>query len=334
MSPLSSLLVIAFAAFACPALGRGFSDEASLLQAELEKAKAPKAPVVEIEDGEPPEPICEQLAGKGGSCERLVSEPLDLFGAAAPQEKKKKAQAPPAEQPQPEQAANKPAKSAGSCVLGYVLDALVVVLVIDGLRRWHQGKAERAAEAEPEAEHWDSLMQAALAGDEARCEALMSKEASISGADLWGCTVLHAASKGGAAPVVRKLLERGATVDEPDSWDETPLHLAARAGHVSVCELLLAYGAPIDAANAQDWTPLVVGAEAGHEAVCRYLLGQGAGVGDLDESMQPALLVSLIAESGQKAEENDEEEEEEAEFARRVEEEYWLREQALEGTEI
>jgi len=123
-------------------------------------------------------------------------------------------------------------------MLGYILDATVCALVLDGLRRWWQ---RRAGGMPPEG--WDGLMQAALAGDTKRCEALLDNATPIIGSDLWGCTVLHAASKGGSIPIVKKLLDHGALVDEPDSWDETPLHIAARAGHADVCELLLAHGA-------------------------------------------------------------------------------------------
>mmetsp|Transcript_141630 Transcript_141630/g.440289 ORF Transcript_141630/g.440289 Transcript_141630/m.440289 type:complete len:329 (+) Transcript_141630:78-1064(+) len=327
MAPFQSLLVIA-AVFPCWALKQELPDQVSLLQAELEKAKTPKASTPELVEPEDElsEPICQQLAGKDGSCERLVPESVDLLRAAPQEKAAAKVQASPVEQPQTQQPAVKAAKSTGSSVLGYFLDVLVVALALDGLRRWHRAKAEQATEAEG----WDGLMQAALAGDAARCEKLISKGVGVAGADLWGCTVLHAASKGGSVPAVCKLLACGAKVDEPDSWDDTPLHLAARAGHSSICEQLLEHGAPIDAKNAQEWTPLVVAADAGHEATCRLLLGRGASTSSLEGEAVPKLLVSLLAEA--EAERREADEEEEADFARRAEEEYWLREQAAEGT--
>jgi len=315
------LLVFAAAAF-CGAAEQQLADQVSLLQAELERARAPKAQApVEVEDGGPEETICQQLAGKDGSCERLMPEPTDLLHAAPQEEASATVQAVP-EQQQPA----KPVKNAASSALGYVLDVLVVLLIIDGGRRWYKARTEQEPEAE--AKSWDSLMQAALAGDAARCEKLMGEGVDITGADLWGCTVLHAASKGGSMPVVAKLLERGAKVDETDSWDDTPLHLAARAGHGGICELLLAHGAPIDATNAQDWTPLVVAADADQEAVCRRLLEKGGSAADLKEEALPPLLASLLAEAEEGRRKADEEEA--ADFARRIEEEYWQREQAAE----
>mmetsp|Transcript_123857 Transcript_123857/g.361660 ORF Transcript_123857/g.361660 Transcript_123857/m.361660 type:complete len:327 (+) Transcript_123857:109-1089(+) len=324
MMPFVPVLVLAASALLCPALEQNLADQVSLLQAELEKAKAPKAKASELlEDDEPPEPICQQLAGKDGSCERLVPQPADLLRVAPQEESKAKMQAPSVEQPHPQ--TERPAKSTGSSILGYILDVLVVALALDGLRRWHQAKAEPASEAEG----FDSLMKAALAGDAAGCEALLSKQVSIMGSDLWGCTALHAASKGGSVPVVRKLLERGARTDEPDSWDEMPLHVAARAGHGAVCEALLERGAPADAANAQEWTPLVVAADAGHQAVCRLLMGKGATAGNLTGEALPTLLAELLAEAAPSPTDQEELEEESDLMART--EEYWRQEELAES---
>jgi len=311
--------VFALSAIQCLAFGQGHSDHTLLLQAELEKVK------VKGDDSKPEheglkEPICQQLAGKDGTCERLAPQPLDVL-ASAPEQKAPRVEL----QQQVEQPPAGTGKSTGTVILGYILDALIVVLVIDGLRRWRQGKVEQASESSS----WDALMQAALAGDDARCEALLGKETNIDGADLWGCTLLHAAGKGGSVSVVRQLLERGAKADELDCCKETPLHIAARAGHTAVCKLLLAHGAAIDAVNAQGWTPLVVADDAGQEAVCRFLVDEGASAGDLKDAM-PALPESLLADGKIQGvlQTEEEAEEEAAEFKRRVEEEYWQGEMA------
>jgi len=313
--------VFALSAIQCLAFGQGHSDHTLLLQAELEKVK------VKGDDSKPEheglkEPICQQLAGKDGTCERLAPQPLDVL-ASAPEQKAPRVEL----QQQVEQPPAGTGKSTGTVILGYILDALIVVLVIDGLRRWRQGKVEQASESSS----WDALMQAALAGDDARCEALLGKETNIDGADLWGCTLLHAAGKGGSVSVVRQLLERGAKADELDCCKETPLHIAARAGHTAVCKLLLAHGAAIDAVNAQGWTPLVVADDAGQEAVCRFLVDEGASAGDLKDAM-PALPESLLADGKIQGvlQTEEEAEEEAAEYKRRVEEEYWQGEMACE----
>jgi len=286
--------VLALAALVLPCLALGgqptllpaepaLHDSLSLLQTELEKARgAQKVSTSKARDEDLlGEPICRQLAGGGGeACDQAPNQPQKAAVASEAADPRPAEQAPGAA----------PAKTAGASVLAYILDALIVGLVLDGLRRWRL----RASAANAEPKGWDGLMRAALAGDAARCDALLAKATSIAGSDLWGCTVLHAASKGGSVPVVKKLLEKGALVDEPDSWDETPLHLAARAGHAGVCELLLAHGAPADAANAQDFTPLVVAAEAEREEVCKLLMSRGAGVAGLERSALPRLLVLLL----------------------------------------
>mmetsp|Transcript_110572 Transcript_110572/g.312668 ORF Transcript_110572/g.312668 Transcript_110572/m.312668 type:complete len:337 (-) Transcript_110572:121-1131(-) len=277
---------------------RGLGDDMSLLQAELEKAKDmfPGSPAGDAKAPRVKESFCRQLAADahGNSdevCDQAESKPWETVPASQGDEGA--ALQEPADSPL-YQKTSKDASPASTttlagATLGYILDAIVCILVLDGLRRWWQRRG-----ATTQSEGWDGLMQAALAGDTKRCEALLDNATSIIGSDLWGCTVLHAASKGGSVSVVKRLLEHGALVDEPDSWDETPLHLAARAGHVSVCELLLAHGAPVDAVNAQDWTPLIVAAEAGHGDVCNLLLARGASVAGHSPETLPPLLVCLL----------------------------------------
>mmetsp|Transcript_123275 Transcript_123275/g.343232 ORF Transcript_123275/g.343232 Transcript_123275/m.343232 type:complete len:338 (-) Transcript_123275:273-1286(-) len=269
-------------------------DHLSLLQAEVEKAKGSTkhTELVEFKEQRDKESFCRQLADGAlsdgsteGLCSYFAEETTEVLPTAIPKE--------PTQKPQVwrEQPATLPA-TAGGTTLGYILDFLVLGLVLDGIRRWRKKR-----QSEPnETDSWDTLMQAALAGDAKRFEALLSKAMTIAGADLWGCTLLHAASKGGSVPVVQKLLAQGASVNELDSWDDTPLHIAARVGHAEICELLLAHGAAIDVVNAQDWTPLVVAADAGHEAMCCMLLGRGAGVADLQEAAMPPLLTSLLTQ--------------------------------------
>lgn len=188
-----------------------------------------------------------------------------------------------------------------------ILEVLIVLIVLDGCRRWQALQKEEKSKGPKiagdttnrsnESCGWEDLMQAALEGDALRTAKALRKVpyTKLSHADVWGCTALHAAAKGGSGEAVQMLLERGATADDRDAWDETPLHLAARAGQAAACEALLAFGADADALNAQDWTPLVVAADAGHKQLCSMLLARGAGVAGLSQADLPFLLRGLLS---------------------------------------
>lgn len=180
----------------------------------------------------------------------------------------------------------------------YIMDALTVLLLLDGCRRWRnrgQREADGSEESPPcGSEAFQQLVRAAAAGDEAQARELLGRGAVASEVDLWGCTALHAGARGGMCGLSAELLDLGAELDAADAWDDTPLHMASRAGHAKVCELLVARGAALDAANAQAWTPLVVAGHAEHRAVCLLLLGLGAGVGGLPSEELPPLLRELL----------------------------------------
>lgn len=143
---------------------------------------------------------------------------------------------------------------------------------------------------------WRGLLEAVLAGDVDSSKTILSgSQIDICRVDTWGCSLLHAAAKGGATPVVEMLLARGAGVHDRDAWDETPLHIAARAGHAEVCDSLVVHGSDVDAVNAQEWTPLIVAADSGHEALCQLLLRRGATCGGLEHASLPSLLQRLLA---------------------------------------
>jgi len=153
------------------------------------------------------------------------------------------------------------------------------------------------------------LLEAALAGDDARCESLLDMEAlffvsgppeELAAVDAWGTSALHAAAAGGSHVVAELFLEFGAHVDPVDARDETPLHIAARGGHVEVCELLAKRGASLRAANAEHLTPLAVAGYAGQGAACRRLLALGASVEGLSEEEMPDMIRDLLAETAAK----------------------------------
>jgi len=197
----------------------------------------------------------------------------------------------------------------GPSNLGLLFEVAVIALLVDGLRRTTMPKRQNKTEAAEAAKtatskvmtagaEFNELMRACLNGDVKLVETLLKGVTRVTGEDVWGCTPLHAAAKGGNIAIVRKLMGLGGSVHRCDAWDETALHLAARVGSSDICDLLLAHGAPIDAVSAQDWTPLVVAADAGHRATCELLLSRGAGAAGLAEEDMPRLLLSLLRPEG------------------------------------
>lgn len=200
-------------------------------------------------------------------------------------------------------------------MFGCGLQALVLVIAADGLRRWQSSSSlssmETAAQLAQEVSVAEAerrlasvpvdklcLLRAALEGDAALCEAILRKgpaQRFLCARDVWGCMALHAASvtAGPAgARIVSAMLKKGANVNAVDEWDETPLHLAARKGTKEVCELLLAHGARLDLANCSGCSPLLVAGKEGREDMCRFLLGRGAVVGEYADI--PPVLKELL----------------------------------------
>jgi len=179
------------------------------------------------------------------------------------------------------------------------LQAAVIALLVDGIRRyqWHGNDDKDSIE---EISNEDELLRAAIAGDLDCCQALLrTGAANVLAEDMWGCTALHAvaANQGRDGAIVAcQLLQAGAKVHARDAINETPLHFAARAGNIEVCELLLAYGSQLDCQNDQELTPLLLAARAGCEDACKFLLGRGARAPttERDLEMLPASLRELL----------------------------------------
>jgi len=200
--------------------------------------------------------------------------------------------------------------------LRLTLQALVVLILIDGIRRCGHDAADapvcrgQSRDLDPVRQedknlkqHGQDFFRAALDGDFDRCEALLSDEriaaAIVSAEDVWGCTALHiAASREGAKSfgLTSALLQKGAKVDARDTVDETPLLSAARTGNVEVCNLLLAYGAGIDSTNMQEQSALFIAALEGQQETCKFLLKRGAAAPTLSRDELPILLQDLLAE--------------------------------------
>lgn len=186
-----------------------------------------------------------------------------------------------------------------SWALRRAMSALTALLLLVGIVRWRALSCSAAGPEENEGapqgagDVFQQLMRAAIDGDEARARQLLARGAPVGEADIWGCTALHAAAKGGLRGLAGELLDRGAELGAADAWDDTPLHTACRAGQAEVCELLVSRGAEVDAVNAQGWAPLVVAGHAGHRDVCLLLLDGGAGAPGLPEEGLPQLLREL-----------------------------------------
>lgn len=208
--------------------------------------------------------------------------------------------------------------------LNGLLILMTCAVVADGAWRWHcqshdacldcpsdpQPKQEVPAAAlypssplSPRLMHCCELSEAVLAGDTARCEALLDAAESLPGGNMldefvytdeWGSTLMHMAARSGADAVLEVLLEKRAQVDPVDCWGETPLHVAARDGHECVCALLVAKGASLLSLNAQDQTPLLVASHAGNDVVCNLLRDYGACAVDLPEEDLPLPVTELV----------------------------------------
>jgi len=203
---------------------------------------------------------------------------------------------------EPEQAESDPP---GTDMVRMMLQVMTLLLVFDGLRKWHahrqevQSKGGKRIQAPKEDEAaaksaWTKMVKAARSGDECSFKEAIAQHPVIMQADAWGCTPLHFAAAGGSSMIAAKLLELGAEVDALDAVDETPLFIAARTGGVSICELLLKAGANIDAVNKQGMTPLVVSGHANQEPACHFLADSGATCGDITDEELPPLVVSQV----------------------------------------
>jgi hypothetical protein len=192
----------------------------------------------------------------------------------------------------------------GAATLKISLEVMVVMLFVDGLRRWLVQQQEKegrekakAAVAETETEvdrAWQELVLAATAGDELRVEKALTDELPVQRTDMWGCAPLHFAAVGGSAKVASELLKRGAEVDALDACDESALHFAARAGHPGICEVLLNSGANVNLVNDQEMTPLVVAGHAKQEATCRFLADNGGHAGGMADQDLPPLVICQV----------------------------------------
>ena len=125
------------------------------------------------------------------------------------------------------------------------------------------------------------VADAAMAGDAARVELLLTEGADVNAPQGDGMTALHWAARSVNAPLVRLLLDAGADVAATTRIGAyTPLHLASEVGNAAVAGLLLAAGAEQTATTADvgGATPLHLAAAAGDAATVRLLIEHGGRV--------------------------------------------------------
>lgn len=204
-----------------------------------------------------------------------------------------------------------PADPPGAGALRLVLQSLIVLVVLDGIRRSLQLRQEKPSKPKttrpsqpqqsPQDEAalesaWVDVVNAARTADEESFNKALTKQVPLMRVDAWGCTALHFAAVGGSTAIASELLKRGLQVDAPDAGDETALHIAARAGHASMCELFLGAGANIDTVSKEGLTPLAAAGFANQDQACRVLTKAGAGVAGLSDAELPTVIVKLVVE--------------------------------------
>eukprot|EP00953_Heterococcus_sp_UTEX-ZZ885_P034824 18017-Heterococcus_DN1.PRE.1 len=123
-----------------------------------------------------------------------------------------------------------------------------------------------------------ALLSAAATGDLAEVERTIAEGAPIEGRNkaLAGSTALIAATEGGHADVVTRLIELGANVNAVNRMGEPPLSIAVSRGDEDIARALLAHGASVDA-NDREWrTPLLKAVKNCNGHMVELLLDAGA----------------------------------------------------------
>ena len=160
------------------------------------------------------------------------------------------------------------------------------------------------------------LSEAAMRGDMAAVESLLSERADINAAQGDGTTALHWAAYRDDVAMARVLLDAGADVAvQTRLGDLTPLFMAAKNGAAAMIEVLAEAGAEINVANTIGTTPLMLAAASGRADAVKVLLDRGADVDAKDTTngqnavmfaaaLGRADVVRLLAESGAALDEN------------------------------
>jgi ankyrin repeat protein len=160
-----------------------------------------------------------------------------------------------------------------------------------------------------------SLVEAAVAGNDAMVQLLLSHGAAVDSRDNNGTgrTALSYAVQAGFMAVCRTLVAKGADVNAKDKSGSTPLQTAVDGGQRSVAEFLITNKAQIDVRSLNGMTPLLSAIIGGKMEMVELLLDNHADanreIGPLKDSRSPlgwaieskhAQIVQLLLDHGAK----------------------------------
>ncbi|MDD4891258.1 MAG: ankyrin repeat domain-containing protein, partial [Phycisphaerae bacterium] len=133
---------------------------------------------------------------------------------------------------------------------------------------------------------------AAMAGNTAMIDLLLSHDVSLKITSWEGLTPLHAAVTARHSPTeaTAAVLAAGPDVNARDLFERTPLYVAAAAGaEPAVLKLLLDAGAKVDRRGDWDYSPLLLAANRGDKENVRLLLSYKADPNQQDKDGRTVL---------------------------------------------
>jgi len=123
------------------------------------------------------------------------------------------------------------------------------------------------------------LADAAMQGDRAAIQSLLTRKVDVNQAQGDGSTALHWAAYRDDLEMARLLIQAGANVKATTRLgDFTPLFMAAKNGNGTMVELLLKAGADVNAPNKAGTTALMLAAASSKPDALKVLLDRGANV--------------------------------------------------------
>jgi ankyrin repeat protein len=131
----------------------------------------------------------------------------------------------------------------------------------------------------PQADGATALHWAVFHGDKELVQLLVRAGANVKAANREGATPLWLASVRGEAAILSALIEGGADPNEKLPMGRTPLMIASRTGKLDAMKVLLDRGADPNAKDTlRGTTPLMWAADEGHAAAIKLLIDRGADI--------------------------------------------------------
>jgi len=119
--------------------------------------------------------------------------------------------------------------------------------------------------------HW-----AAVTGDEALLDFLLSRQVNVEPGDRYGMTPLHTSVWMGQEAIIKRLLAAGASPNTTTNDGHTPLHFAAMRNHPEAARALLEAGARIDLIDKTGRTPMEWAVLKNSKSIIELLVRHGA----------------------------------------------------------